>query len=95
MVRQVALAAFLFAGMAFALIAITGVLRSKNNLAALHCAAVGNVLLPIFAMIAVLIDIPAGQATVKMAVLTIVLLAGGPITSHAIAVAEYRRNPHR
>jgi multisubunit Na+/H+ antiporter MnhG subunit len=95
MARQIAIAVLLFAATVFALISAIGVLRSKNNLAALHCAGVTNVLVPVLAMAAVLVDIPAGQSTVKMAVLTVVLLAGGPIVSHAIAVAEYRRKPRR
>jgi multisubunit Na+/H+ antiporter MnhG subunit len=95
MAREIAMAALLFLAMLFGLVSAIGVLRSKNNMAALHCAGVTNVLVPLLVMAAVLVDIPAGQATVKMAVLTVVLLTGAPIVSHAIAVAEYRRNPRR
>lgn len=90
-VRHILAAVMLAIAAVFAIISMLGVLRSKNNFAALHCAGVTNVMVPLLAMAAVLIDIPAGQATVKMAVLTVILLMGGPITSHAIAVAEYRR----
>jgi len=89
--RHILAAIVLGIAAAFGIVSMLGVLRSKNNFAALHCAGVTNVMLPLLAMVAVLIEIPAGQATVKMAVLTVILLMGGPITSHAIAVAEYRR----
>lgn len=95
MARQIAAAAVLAAAALFATISALGVLRSRNNFAALHCAGVTNVLAPLLAMVAVLIEVPAGQATVKMAVVTVALLVGGPITSHAIAVAEYRRKGRR
>ncbi len=95
MARQIAVAVVLAVAALFTIVAAVGVVRSKNNLAALHCAGVANVLAPILAMIAVLIDIPAGQSTVKMAVLTVVLMIGAPVTTHAIAVAEHRRNPRR
>ncbi len=95
MARQVATAVVLLLAALVALISVLGILRSKNNFAALHCSGMTNVLLPILCMIAVLIEIPAGQSTVKMAVVTVVLLMGGPITSHAIAVAEYRRKPRK
>lgn len=93
--RHILAAAVLAVAALFAIISMIGVLRSKNNFAALHCAGVTNVMVPLLAMVAVLIEIPAGQATVKMAVLTVILLMGGPVTSHAIAVAEYRRKSRR
>lgn len=93
--RHVLAAIVLGIAAVFGIISMLGVLRSKNNFAALHCAGVTNVMLPLLAMVAVLLEIPAGQATVKMAVLTVILLMGGPITSHAIAVAEYHRKPRQ
>lgn len=93
--REILAAFVLFVAAAFAVISVLGVYRSKNNFAALHCAGVANVMLPILSLIAVILVVPAGQPTVKMAVLTVVLLMGGPITSHAIAVAEYRRKSRR
>jgi monovalent cation/proton antiporter MnhG/PhaG subunit len=94
-VREILAAIVLFIGTIFATISALGVHRSKNNFAALHCAGVTNVMLPLLALIAVILIVPAGQSTVKMAVLFVVLTLGGPITSHAIAVAEYRRKSRR
>jgi multisubunit Na+/H+ antiporter MnhG subunit len=95
MARQIAAAVILFAATAFALIAALGVLRSKNNLAALHCLGVANVMLPPLMMLAVLVDVGVGVSAVKTLVLMVIMLLCGPATSHAIAVAEYRRNPRR
>lgn len=94
-VREILAAIVLFIGAGFAVISAIGVYRSKNNFAALHCAGVTNVMLPILALIAVILIVPAGQPTVKMAVLFVILMMGGPITSHAIGVAEYRRKSRR
>ena len=91
MVRHIVTAVLLLVAAIFALLSVLGVLRSKNNLAALHCAGVLNVLTPSFAFIAVLVDVGLGISAVKMLVLTVVLLAGAPVTSHAIGVAEHRR----
>lgn len=95
MARQIAAGVILFAAMVFALLSALGIVRSKNNLAALHCLAVTSVTLPILTMIAVLIDVGVGVAAVKTVSLVVVLLLGGPITGHAIALTEHRRNPHR
>jgi multisubunit Na+/H+ antiporter MnhG subunit len=93
MAREIATACILFAAMCFLLLSAIGILKSKNSLAALHCAGVSNVLIPPLTTIAVVVDVGFGSAAVKMAVLMVVLLFGAPITSHAIGVAEHRRNP--
>lgn len=79
--------------MLFGVLSVLGVMRSKNNFAALHCVGVSNVLLPPLCLIAVLVAVGVGQSAVYMLVLAFILLVGGPIVSHAIALAEYRRKP--
>lgn len=93
--REILAAIVLFVAMLFAMVSVIGVYRSKNNFAALHCAGVTNVMLPVLSLIAVILIVPAGQPTVKMAVLFVILIMGGPVTSHAIGVAEYRRKSRR
>jgi multisubunit Na+/H+ antiporter MnhG subunit len=95
MARQIATAIVLFAAMIFALLSALGILRSKNNLAALHCLGVTSVTLPILTIIAVLIDVGVGVSAVKTAVFVVILLLGGPISGHVLALAEYRRRPHQ
>jgi multisubunit Na+/H+ antiporter MnhG subunit len=93
--RQIASGVILFVAMIFALLSALGILRSKNNLAALHCLGVTSVTLPILTMIAVLIDVGVGVSAVKTVSFMVILLLGGPITGHVIAVADYRRKPRR
>lgn len=93
MIRSVAAACVIFAAAVILTISMAGVLRSRNNLAAVHCLGVANVTLGPLALAAVLIAVGFGVGAAKMLVLAVVLLFGGPVTSHAIAVAEHRRNP--
>jgi len=79
----------------FALLSVLGILRSKNNLAALHCLGVTSVTLPILTMVAVLVDVGVGVSAVKTFSFIVILLLGGPVTGHAIALTDYRRRPHR
>jgi multisubunit Na+/H+ antiporter MnhG subunit len=95
MARQIATGILLFVAMIFALLSALGIVRSKNNLAALHCLAVTSVTLPILTMIAVLVDVGVGVSAVKSLSFIVILLLGGPITGHAIALTEHRRTPHR
>lgn len=92
--RQVATAVILFVAAIFALLSALGILRSKNNFAALHCLGVSSVLLAPLTMIAVLVDVGAGVSAVKTVCFMVIVLMGGPVTSHALAVAERRRKPH-
>ncbi|HEY9179365.1 MAG TPA: monovalent cation/H(+) antiporter subunit G [Candidatus Baltobacteraceae bacterium] len=85
----------LFIAMLFALLSALGILRSKNNLAALHCLGVTSVTLPVLTIVAVLIDAGVGVSAVKTLSFIVILLLGGPISGHAIALTEYRRRPHR
>ena len=93
--RQIASGVILFIAMVFALLSALGILRSKNNLAALHCLGVTSVTLPLLTIVAVLIDAGVGVSAVKTVSFIVILLLGGPITGHAIALTEYRRRPHR
>lgn len=93
MARHIATAVLLLIAMLFALLAVLGVVRSKNNFAALHCVGVLNVMVPPFILIAVLVDTGFGVSSLKMLVLTVIVILGGPLGSHAIAVAERRRKP--
>lgn len=93
MARHFATGAILLIAALFALIAALGIARSKNNYAALHCVGVLNVLVPPLALIAVLVATGLGMSSLKMLVLSVVLVAGGPVATHAIAIAEHRRKP--
>ncbi len=93
--RQIASGVILFIAMLFALLSALGILRSKNNLAALHCLGVTSVTLPVLTIVAVLIDAGVGVSAVKTVSFIVILLLGGPISGHAIALTEYRRRPHR
>jgi multisubunit Na+/H+ antiporter MnhG subunit len=93
--RQIATAVILFVAMIFTLLSALGIVRSKNNLAALHCLGVTSVTLPILTIVAVLIDVGVGVSAVKTVSFIVILLLGGPITGHAIALTEYRRRPHQ
>jgi len=95
MARQIATAVILFVAMMFALLFALGIVRSKNNLAALHCLGVTSVTLPILTLIGVLVDAGVGVSAVKTVSFIVILLLGGPITAHAIALTEHRRTPHR
>jgi multisubunit Na+/H+ antiporter MnhG subunit len=95
MARQIAAGVILFIAMIFALLSALGIIRSKNNLAAVHCLGVTSVTLPVLTMIAVLIDTGVGVSAVKTVSFMVILLLGGPITGHVIAVTEHRRTPHR
>jgi len=95
MARQIATLVVLFIAAAFALLSALGILRSKNNLAALHCLGVTSVTLPILTIVAVLVDVGVGVSAVKTVSFIVILLLGGPITGHAIALTEHRRTPHR
>jgi multisubunit Na+/H+ antiporter MnhG subunit len=95
MARQIASGVILFIAMIFALLSALGILRSKNNLAALHCLGVTSVTLPILTLVAVLIDVGIGVSAVKTVSFIVILLLGGPITGHAIALTDYRRRPHQ
>jgi multisubunit Na+/H+ antiporter MnhG subunit len=95
MARQIASGVILFIAMVFALLSALGIIRSKNNLAALHCLGVTSVTLPVLTLIAVLIDVGIGVSAVKTVSFIVILLLGGPITGHAIALTEYRRRPHQ
>lgn len=95
MARQIAAGVVLFVAMVFALLSVLGILRSKNNLAALHCLGVTSVTLPILTIVAVLIDAGVGVSAVKTLSFIVILLLGGPITGHAIALTDYRRRPHQ
>jgi multisubunit Na+/H+ antiporter MnhG subunit len=95
MARQIAAGVILFAAMIFALLSALGIVRSKNNLAALHCLGVTSVTLPILTIVAVVVDVGFGVSAVKTISFIVILLLGGPITGHAIALTEHRRTPHR
>lgn len=95
MARQIASGVILFAAFMFALLSVLGILRSKNNLAALHCLGITSVTLPILTMVAVLVDVGVGVSAVKTFSFIVILLLGGPVTGHAIALTDYRRRPHR
>jgi multisubunit Na+/H+ antiporter MnhG subunit len=91
--RHIATAVLLLLAMLFALLATLGVVRSKNNFAALHCVGVLNVLVPPVVLVAVLVDTGFGFSSLKTLVLAAIVMLGGPLSSHAIAVAEHRRKP--
>ena len=92
-VRQTIAAAVLAAVAALALLSALGMLRSKNNLAALHCLGITSVSLPFLTVTAVLVSVGFGVSAIKTLCFAVILLVGAPVCSHAIAVAEHRRKP--
>lgn len=91
--REAAAAALLVLAALFAVISGLGIMRSRNNFAALHALGVTSVLLPLFALLAVVVATGFGQSSIQMLVLFAILTGGAPIASHALAVAERRRKP--
>jgi monovalent cation/proton antiporter MnhG/PhaG subunit len=91
--RHIVTAVLIVVAMLFALLSVLGIVRSKNNYAALHCLGVTNVMVPPVILIAVLVDTGLGVSSLKMLVLTAIIVLGGPLGSHAIAIAEHRRKP--
>lgn len=93
LVIDVATAALLALAALAATIAAVGIAKSHNNFAALHCSSAASILVPPLALIAVMIEVPLGQPTLQMLFVVAALLAGAPVTSHVIGMAEYRRKP--
>ena len=91
MARHAVTALVLVVAAAFAMLSALGIVRSKNALAALHALGVASVMLPPLVMLAVLVDTGLGVSSVKTICFVTVLLLGGPISSHAVAVAAHRR----
>ncbi|HET7814845.1 MAG TPA: monovalent cation/H(+) antiporter subunit G [Candidatus Baltobacteraceae bacterium] len=90
---DIATAAILALAAAASTLAAVGVAKSRNNFAAIHCSSAAAILTPPLALIAVIIQVPLGQPTLQMLLVTVTLLIGAPITSHIIGMAEYRRKP--
>jgi monovalent cation/proton antiporter MnhG/PhaG subunit len=93
MVRQIGCCVVLGIAMIFSLLGAIGILRSKNNFAALHCLGLAGVTLPVLTLVGVVMVTGFGVSALKTLAFAIVLLLGAPIGSHAIAVAEHRRKP--
>ena len=93
MLRAVPAALVLAVAAVFVTIAAIGIVRSRTSLAAIHAQGVASVVLGPLALVAVVIAVGFGVGAAKMLMVALVLLLGGPITAHAIAVAEHRRNP--
>jgi multisubunit Na+/H+ antiporter MnhG subunit len=91
MARQIGTCVLLGAAAVFALISAIGILRSRNNLAALHCLGVTSVTLPILTLFAVVAVAGFGVSALKTLAFAVIVLLGGPIGSHAIGLAEHRR----
>lgn len=91
LVIDLATAALLALAAVAATIAAIGVAKARNNFAAIHCSSAAAILVPPLALIAVVIQVPLGQPTLQMLVVVATLLAGAPVTSHIIGMAEYRR----
>ena len=92
-VQHLAAAGLLSILAAFALISAIGIVRSRNNFAALHCAGVTTVTLPLLLIAAVFVESGFGVPAVKAVTLAVIFLLGGPVSAHAIAVAVHRRRP--
>ncbi len=91
--RQIGCCVILGIAALFALLGAIGILRSKNNLAALHCLGLAGVTLPILTLVAVVAVTGFGVSALKTLAFSIVLLLGSPMCSHAIGLAEHRRKP--
>jgi monovalent cation/proton antiporter MnhG/PhaG subunit len=85
--RSIVEAAFLALAALCGLVAAGGMLRSRGTYAALHCANLGNVTVPVFVFFAVIVAKSWSEAAVKAGIYALIGLIGGPIMTHAIARA--------
>lgn len=91
--REAAGAILLVAAAAFATLAALGIVRSRNALAALHALGIASVMVPPLVLLAVVVVTGFGISSLKTLCLALIVLCAGPVTGHAIAMAEHRRNP--
>jgi multisubunit Na+/H+ antiporter MnhG subunit len=91
MSRQILACVLVGTAVVFALLSAIGILRSRNNLAALHCLGITSVTLPVLTLFAAVAVTGFGVSALKTLSFAIVLLLSGPIGSHAIGIAEHRR----
>jgi multisubunit Na+/H+ antiporter MnhG subunit len=75
-----------------ALLSLMGLLRSRDAMAAIHCASFACITVPVPFAIAVAIGKLGSEATVKAVVLLAIVLASGPIASHALARSVWVRS---
>ncbi len=75
-----------------ALLSAIGLFRSRDALAAIHCASLASMVVPVMLLIAVAAAKLDAEATVKTVILAAVVVTTGPIASHALARAIYVRS---
>lgn len=85
--RSVVEAAALALAVVTAVVAATGMARSRTTYASLHCNGLANIWMPFFVFVAVLAAKSWSVAAVKMLVILAILWLGGPVVTHAIARA--------
>lgn len=90
--RTIAEFALLALSVSGALLAVIGLLRSRDAMAAVHCASFASIAVTVPFVAAVAIGKLGSEATVKALVLLLIVLAASPIAGHALARAIYVRS---
>ena len=90
--RVVVEAAFLAVMLAAALLSVVGMLRSRDAFAAIHCASLASIVVPVTLVCAVAVAKLGSEATIKTAIVCAVSLIAAPIASHALGRAIFLRS---
>lgn len=91
MVREIVSAVLLGMGVLIELLCAAGVLVMRNPFDRLHYLAPATTLGPLAISAAVLIAESEAQAKIKSVLVTVILLACGPVLTHATARAAWTR----
>lgn len=90
-VREIIIAVLLGLGVLIELLCAVGVLVMRNPFARLHYLAPATTLGPLAIAAAVLVAESEAQAKIKSVLVALVILATGPILTHATARAAWTR----
>lgn len=74
------------------LLSIVGLVRSRDAMAAIHCASFAGYAVGVPFAAAVVVGKLGSEASVKAIVLLLVVLATSPLCGHALARAVYQRS---
>jgi monovalent cation/proton antiporter MnhG/PhaG subunit len=95
MVRHVAVAVLLTAGVGLQLFAVAGVVVMRDAFDRLHYAAAATTFGPFLVVAAILVGGSAGESTVKALIVAVVLVVGNPVLTHATGRAARLRDGER
>ena len=88
MTAQTILVVILLAlAVAFSWLSVFGLLVMRNPFDRLHAVAPLNILPPIFVVAAILVSSGFSSSSIKLILIALVMIASGPILTHAIARA--------